>query len=593
MAMTQRKTSRHSDTGPKRSSKQPKQARRSAAELKISAEVAWYLESRGIGFPDTPPMIKTPEPDTSPGAVFDPARVDLVLKAFRSLRHVSGKWAGSSLKPDPWQVAYILAPTFGWVRWDDAADRYVRVIRNLYVDVPRKNGKSTLSAGIAIYLACADGEQGAQVVTAATSERQAGFVFNPIKQLAEQAPLLRSRVKAYAKKVVHPASGSYIEVVSSAADAQHGANIHGGIIDELHVHKTGDLVETIETGRGSRDQPLVVVITTADAGRQGTIYAKKRDYIERLATGVITDPTSYGVVWGVPEDADPFTEATWRAANPGYGISPTASYMAAEAKRAENSPSDLANFQRLHLGIRTKQEARFISMDAWDANAAEIDYDALEGRSAYGGLDLGSVSDLTALCWLFPRPGDDAGYDALWRFWTPADNIAELDKRTAGAATVWVRDGWLDTTPGNVTDYQAIRGQINKDAETFNVRSLGFDRWNATQLSTDLQGDGIPMVRVGQGYGSMSSPLKEVQRLVLRGKSESAPILGHGGNPVMRWMLDNLAVATDPAGNVKPDKKSSHEKIDGISALVTAMSEAMIAPPETISPYEDRGLLII
>lgn len=559
--------------------------------LKISPEVAYYLETRGIPLPDCPPAIKTPEPRDVPGARFDPERVDRVLKAFSRLRHTQGQWAGQPLRPDPWQVAYIIAPVFGWVRWDDDAGCHVRIIRKLYVDVPRKNGKSTLVGGIAVYMCCADGEPGAQVVTAATSEKQAGFVFNPIKTLAQKSPALAKHVRPYTKKIVHPRSGSYIEVVSSVADAQHGANIHCSVCDELHVHKTPDLVETIETGTGSRRQPLNVIITTADAGKQGTIYARKRGYIEQLAARTIHDETTYGVVWAAPKDADPYSEEAQRAANPGYGISPTRAYLAAAAKEAQNSPADLAKYLRLHLGIRTKQETRYIELGAWDRNASIIEEERLHGRDAWGGLDLAATSDLCALCWLLPDD-DRGGYDAIWRFWTPEANLEALDKRTAGEASVWVRRGLLTVTPGNVADYDFIRAAINKDREAFKVHSIGFDPWNATQLSVDLGEDGAEMVKVRQGFATMSPALKDLQRLVLAGTPER-PMLRHGGHPVMRWMIDNLAVSTDPAGNVKPDKATSAEKIDGVSALVTALSEAMTRTPPKRSAYEDHDLRVI
>jgi phage terminase large subunit-like protein len=520
--------------------------------------------------------------------VFDPARVDKVIAVFTALRHVAGKWAGKPLKPDPWQIAYILAPVFGWVRYDKDSDSYVRIIRDLYVDVPRKNGKSTLAAGIAIYMACADGEHGAQVVTAATSEKQAGFVFNPIKTLAEKAPSLRRHVQAYTKKVVHPKSGSYIEVVSSVADAQHGANIHCSIVDELHVHKTADLVTTIETGRGSRTQPLSVIITTADSGKPDTIYDRKRRYIDRLAKRTIKDESSYGVVWAIDETDDPHLEANWKRANPGYGISPTRTYMVNKSKNAQNSPAELADFLRLHLGVRTKQQTRYIDMTAWDANGGLLVESDLKGRVAYGGLDLANVSDLTALSLIFPRT--DGGYDALWRFWLPSEALDLLNQRTAGSAAVWVREGWLHLTPGNVTDYEFIKEQIRQDRTDYRIKSIGFDRWNASQLSVDLQNEGIEMIRVGQGFASTSAPMKELQRLILRGKSDKAPMLNHGGNPVMRWMTDNLAVTTDPAGNVKPDKAKAADKIDGWSALVNAMSEAIKGEPITESTYEKNDV---
>lgn len=560
--------------------------------LKLAPEIAWYLRNRGYPLPSCPPLIKTPDPGQMPGAIFDPARVDRVLKAFSLLRHTQGQWAGTPLHPDVWEVAYIIAPVFGWVRWCDDASVYVRVVRDLYVDVPRKNGKSTLAGGIALYMTCADGEPGAQVVTAATSERQAGFVFGPLKLLAMSSPALKPYLRTTLKRIYHEPSASYIDVIASTADAQHGANIHCSVTDELHLHKKPDLVEALETGTGSRRQPLSVKITTADAGAPGTIYARKRLYVEQLALGVLEDHTTYGVVWAAETTDDPHAESTWAKANPGYGVSPTRAYLQAASNRAKQSPAELAAFLRLHLGIRTKQLTRFITLDAWDANVSTpIAEDELVGRECYGGLDLAATSDLLALCWLFP---DDSrgGYDAIWRLWTPEGNVTALNRRTAGEAAVWVRDGLLITTPGNVADYGYVRAQINADRERFAVRSLGYDPWNASQLSNDLATDEVPLVKVRQGVHTLSPPLKEVQRLVLAGM-DGEPLLRHGGNPAVRWMIDNLAVVLDPSGNVKPDKATSADKIDAVSALVIAMSEAMTRQPPRRSAYEESDLEVI
>lgn len=558
-------------------------------DLNLSAEVLWYLESRGIPLPDCPPRVKTPEPSRVRGAVFDPERVDKVLAVFNALRHVSGQWAGLPLKPDPWQVAYILAPVFGWVVFDKDAGEYVRIIRSLYVDVPRKNGKSTIGGGIAIYMLAADGEPGAQIVTAATSERQAGFVFNPIKTLADKSPALKRHVRTVGKKVLHPASGSYIEVVSSVADAQHGANLHCVIVDELHVHKTPDLVETLETGTGSRRQPLMLIITTADSGKQNTIYARKRDYVEQLARGAIKDPTTYGVVWAADPLADPFSEETQRSANPGYGISPTRAYMKAESAKAQNSPADLAKYQRLHLGLRTKQETKYLALDVWDRNASMVVESDLAGRQAYGGLDLASTSDLCALAWTFPRADD--GFDALWRLWTPEANLKALDKRTAGMATVWVRNGFLSLTPGNVADYDFIQAQILKDMDAFDVRGIAYDPWNSSQLVNDLVADGAPMVKTRQGLVTLSAPTKELQRILLLGTAEK-PMFRHGGNPAVRWQVDNFSVAMDAAGNVKPDKAHSADKIDAVAATINSLSLVLAMEPKKISVYEREDAAI-
>lgn len=559
--------------------------------LKLAPEIAWYLKERGIPLPDCPPLIQTPSPGEAPGAVFDPERVDKVLNAFSKLRHTQGQWAGQPLKPDPWQVAYVLAPVFGWVRWDEDAEAYVRIVRELYVDVPRKNGKSTLAGGLAIYMTCADGEQGAQVITAATTKEQAGFVFEPVKKLAEAAPALKKHVLPLKDKILHKRSGSYFKPIASVAGAQHGANIHCAIVDELHEHKTPELVETIETGTGSRRQPLVVIITTADSGKRESVYDRKRKRVEQLARRVFAAPSVYGVVWAAEKDDDPHIELTWRKANPGYGVSPTRSYLQAKSDEAKQSPADLAKFLRLHLGRRTKQETKYLTTESWNRNAGMVDEAKLAGREAYGGLDLAATSDLCALCWLFPD--DEAGgFDALWRLWTPEDNVEALDQRTAGAASVWVREGLLVATPGNVADYDYIQLQIERDIDTFDVRSVGFDPWSAVPLTNELAKSNAPMVKVRQGFVTMSPPLKELQRLLLKGTAE-APQLRHGGNPAVAWMVDNLAVAMDPAGNVKPDKARSAEKIDAVSALVTALSEAMTREEPVTSAYEDGGLEVV
>lgn len=548
--------------------------------LKLSPEVAWYLQDRGIALPELwqVPIWKTPEPHDLDGAVFDPARVDKVLAAFRNLVHTQGRWAGQPMEPAPWQVAYLLAPVFGWVRWDDDAGAYVRVARKAYVDVPRKNGKTTIAGGVAIYLTAADGEQGAQVLAVAASKDQARHCFGPIKTLATKSPALRKYVKPYAGRIIHPASDSYFAVVASLGDLLHGANVHGAVIDELHVHKTRDVVDAVETGTGARDQPLILIITTPDDGKPGTIYAERRHQVEQLARRVITDPSQYGVIWGVAESEaqlrelglDPFSVEAQRRANPGYGVSPTRAFLAGEATNAASSPASYARYVRLHLGIRTKQATRYIRLEDWDLSVGAVDEAALAGRECHGGIDMASVNDITALCWLFPNRDQDR-YEALWRFWLPEERLPDLDRRTAGNAKTWVQDKFLHLTPGAVLDTSALSEVVDQDAQMFRVQSIGYDRWGANDVTKKAEKAGMTMVAVGQSYGSLSAPMKETLRLVLVKR------LIHGANPVMRWMVDNLAVAMDPSGNVRPDKANAADKIDGVPALAMALKECMDA----------------
>lgn len=453
--------------------------------------------------------------------------------------------------------------------------------------IPTHN--TTLAGGVGMYMTAADGEMGAQVVAAATTRDQAGFAFNPIKQLAEGAPGLRKHVKAYAGKVVHPATASYFQPVANVGDAQHGADLHAAVIDELHLHKTNDLIEALSTGTGSRSQPLIFFITTADSGAPATPYDEQRTTIEQLARGALVDASTYGVVWGAEESDDPFSEATQRKANPGFGISPTRRYLVEAAKKAQRSPAQFASYQRLHLGLRTKQIAKYIRLSDWDANAGPgfVMEGALKNMEAYGGLDLSSTTDVTALCWVFPHDQLDR-YSAIWRLWIPEETLDDLARRTADNAYAWVKDGWLQTTPGNVVDYDFIMAQVLEDMDAFDVQSLAFDRWNSSQLVTKLTDDGVPMEAMGQGYASLSAPTKQLQRLVLKGaKQPEDPCLVHGGNPVIRWMMDNLTIATDPAGNVKPDKSTAHDKIDGVAALIDALAYAVDANDTGDSMYED------
>jgi phage terminase large subunit-like protein len=302
-----------------------------------------------------------------------------------------------------------------------------------------------------------------------------------------------------------------------------------------------------------------VCITTADDGRPGTIYARKRRRIEELARRVITDASTYGVVWCAEKSDDPFVEATWRKANPGFGISPTRSYLAKEALKAQQDPAELGKFLRLHLGIRTKQVTRYIDLADWDASAGMVDETKLEGRLCHGGLDLASVEDVTALSWVFPGP--DGAYDAIWRFWLPDARREALAKRTAGESEVWIREGILTTTPGAVIDNDEVVRTILADASKFAVQTLAHDRWGATDVVRRLADDGLDCVPTGQGYASMTGPMKELLRLTLSRK------LRHGGNPMMRWMIDNLSVDMDGAGNVKPAKDKAADKIDGVPAV--------------------------
>ncbi len=557
----------------------------------LSPEVEWYLKARGYKLsPTIRPMWRTPEPRRVRGAYFDPARVDVVIDSLRRMRHTQGKWAGTPLRPDPWQVAYIIAPIFGWVK-KDAAGRVLRIIRNAWIEVPRKNGKTTIASGLALYLAFADGESGAQVIAAAGSRDQAMNAFRPAYLIAGNSPDFKAAgIQSLKKEIVRPGDQSFMKAVGSIGDLLQGTNPSGFIADEMHVHKDMSVIDALESGTGARDQPLGLIITTADDGGQLTPYAQRRSHIEQLCRGAVKSTSEYGVVFAVSEKADPFVEATWKIANPGYGTSPTKSFMEAEAEKAKSSPANLARFLRLNLNVRTKQETKYLDLRVWDRNASQVNEELLAGRQAYGGLDLASTSDLCALAWIFPVP--EGGFEAIWRLWTPEENVAALDKRTNGAASQWVKEGRIKATPGNVADYDYIESQIVRDMASFDVRGIAYDPWNSSQLVNNLVGQGAPMVKTRQGLVTLSAPTKELQRILLEGTVEK-PMFRHGGNPAVRWQADNFAVAIDDAGNVKPSKKLAGDKIDAIAAAINAMSLVLALEPKKVSKYEREGLVVI
>lgn len=524
------------------------------------------------------PLIRTPLP-TGDGVTFDPIRVERVLKFFRLLRQTTGRWAGQEFILLDWQVRWLIAPAFGIVGRDG-----LRMIRTVWFEIPRKNGKSTLASGLALYLTLADREPGAQVFAAAGSTEQAKLVFNPARLMALGSQTIRKRLgtKGILKSIIeHPITGAFFRAVSSRDDLSHGLNVHAAVIDEVHIHKTPDLIDALETGTGARDQPLILFITTADAGNEGSIYATKREKLDLLVARTATDDSWWGVVFGADKTAkgfDPFSDETLKAANPGYGITVTTRYLRSAADNARDLPSELNRYLRLHLNVRTAQETRWISLVHWDTTAGIVTPADWQGVTAWGGLDLSATTDLTAFVFLARRP---PGWMVWPLFWLPEDRIDDLEQRTGAPLRRWHTEGYLKATEGNVVDYAKVRADIKTEARKLgcHLDSIAADRWNAIETILALQADGLNTEPYGQGYASMSGPSKEFERLVL-GSTTTAPLLLHGGHPVLRWCADSVAVRTDDAGNikpVKPDRQKSGKRVDGIVATIMALGLAMAA----------------
>jgi phage terminase large subunit-like protein len=527
------------------------------------------------------PLTLAFQADQAEGAYFDIDRVKRALKALAQFRHTKGRWAGKPLRLglglDPWQVVWIIAPIFGWVRWDEEADQVVRVIRAAWVEVPRKNGKSTTASGIGNILLLADDEVGAEVYAAAGDKMQARRVFDDAKKMCLTSAHARRRVRALADVVADNKRGGVFRVLSKVAEAAHGLNVSGAVIDEIHVHKRRDLVDAIETGTGARAQPLIVFLTTADEAKEGTIYDEKHSYTEKVANGIVEDPSHYGVIWAAEKTDDPFADETLKKANPGIGTSPSWSYLRKEVAKARTTPSYFPTFCRLHLNRRERDESRAIDLNQWDACAGIVDLNRLKDRRAWGGFDLSAVADFTSW-WLAVdslTPGVEL--DMFWRYFVPEDRVDHLERQLQIPLSRWIGEGWVTATEGNVIDYEQVRDVALEDCKVVNLRRISYDRMFAGQMvqEIDTKLRGVEVVPVAQTYLGQSPSIKELWRLL--GRTETGDVPGrmrHGGDPVTRWMASVVETISDGQDNyriVKPNRVKSQARIDGIAAMTTGL----------------------
>lgn len=551
-----------------------------------------------------------------PGYWFDETEANDVVQFFsQCLKHVKGAKGGQPFDLEPHQQAKT-GCIFGW-KQPNGLRRY----REVFDYEPRKQGKTPWSAGIILYTLIHDPEHGIDAYSAASDTNQAAIVYQYIYGMILQEPLLKERLKVYTatKTVEYLARFAYYKVLSAIPASKHGLTVHLAIIDETHSHRNGDLIDVLSTGTAARTQPLIIHTTTADWLRE-SICNEKYEHACKVRDRVIDDPAFLPIIYEAVPPADEATnelwwtkEAVWKQANPNYGVSVEPTYLQRECARAVQFPRLRNTFKRLHLNIRTGQDEAWFGLELWDAcYDPSLDIETLRGQPCFAGLDLATVSDLCALVLWFPGPKALVPF-----FWLPRDTIQRRFETGGVDYPSWVQQGHLRVTPGNVTDYDQIRLDITTEVEArkvlattrnmppaqvtaadlapylllgqqYQIREIAIDRWNSTQLQTQLGGDGFEVVPFGQGYASMSAPAKELERLL------TARELRHDGNPVMRWQASHVAVEQDAAGNVKPSKKRSAEKIDGIVALVMALGRALVAavPPEQ-SVYERRGVMIL
>lgn len=482
--------------------------------------------------------------------------------------HTKGEWFGKPLALDEWQKEDIVRPIFGWKRKSDG----LRKIRTAYIEIPRKNGKSAITSALGLVLLVVDGEGGAEIYCAAGDKNQADVIYDTSKNMVELDAELRQLCEPLQKSIYFAETMSAFKSITSKADTKHGFNAHGILVDELHIHPDRELLDTLENSTGARRQPLTVIITTAGIRKTGNVAWEMHNYAKKVRDGIIKDDSFWAVLYGVDEEElktpdDIFKEAAWAAANPGYPVYPKKDYMATRALRAQEDPSYLNSFKRFHLNIWTSSEQAYIKGKDWaKCNFGAIDEEKLKGQPVVMGMDLASTGDFCSVAMVYKNE-ETQKYDCLVRSWIPEFNIDQ--RKNANQIREWIKKGWVVATPGNVTDYNFIQAFVEECLDKYDVKEINYDSWNTTQLAANLEAAEAPLVIFRQGYKSFAPVVNELWRLVKKKE------INHAGNPVLGWMIDNVTTTQDPAGNLKPDKQKSADKIDGVVALMMALSGAV------------------
>lgn len=509
---------------------------------------------------------------------FDAEKAERTMFAVQLFEHYKGPSAGEKLILEPWQ-AFIYSQVFGWVNKKTGKRRFKRA----YTEVPRGNGKSTMSSPLALYMLSMDGESGAEVYSAATTRDQARIVFRDAQFMARKAEAYRKRfgVEVHAHAISQLRTGSKFEPLSAEGDTLDGLNIHCVVIDELHAHKTRDVHDVLETGLGKRDQSLMWMITTAGSNLAG-ICMEVRGYVVKILNGSVMDDAVFGIVFTIDEGDDWKDPKSWEKANPNWGVSVMPEHVAQLAKKAMETPSAVAGFLTKHLNVWVNSDNPWLNMDDWNACAdRSLKLADFEGEPCFVGLDLATKTDIAAKVRVFPRVLDNGKthYYLFGEYYLPeAAVLASKNSQYQG----WELEGLLTTTPGEVTDFGMIQEGIMDDQDAFDLREVAFDPWNATQLAQNLVEDGVEMIEFRMTVQNISEPMKEFEALV-RSKR-----IHHDGNPVLTWMMSNVVCHVDNKENVFPKKENRDNKIDGAVASIMGLARAMFSDSDGAgSAYDD------
>ncbi|HEM3194573.1 terminase large subunit [Streptococcus suis] len=522
-----------------------------------------------------------PSPFMLPTSHYDKVKADRAVTFINNLSHTKGKWAGKRFDLLPWQEQ-IVRDLFGIVKEDGN-----RQFLTAYIEIPKKNGKSELAAAIALYLLYADNEASAEVYGAACDRNQASIVFDVAKQMVQMSRPLekRSKIMGATKRIVNYSNAGFYQVLSAETGTKHGLNVSGLVFDEIHAQPNRHLYDVLTKGSGdAREQPLFFIITTAGTDRNSICYDLHTKALDIL-NGRKKDTSFYPVVYGLSDEDDWNDEANWRRANPSLGHTIGIDRVREAYQQALDNPAEENVFKQLRLNMWTSSSVAWIPEHVYAKGNDPIQYESLKGRSCYAGLDLSSTSDITAFVLVFPPRFEEENYIVLPFFWLPEDTLELRCRRDHVLYDVWERQGYIKTTEGNVVHYGFIEKFIEELSEIYHIKEIAYDRWNATQMVQNLEGIGLTMVPFGQGYKDMSPPSKELYKLMMEGKIQ------HGGHPVLKWMGQNVVMRQDPAGNIKPDKEKSVEKIDGIVALIMGLDRCIRHQIDEGSVYDERGIL--
>lgn len=490
------------------------------------------------------------------------------------------KFAGRNLHLEDWQC-FIITTVFGWLN-----EQNKRRFRTVYTEVPRKNGKSTMTAPVGLFLLAADGEPGAEVYSAATTRDQAKIIWSTARMMTQRAPKFREAlgVDSTSRQIYVEQNASIFRALSRDQQGNlDGLNAHGNLIDELHGHKDRSIWDVLETATGAREQPLTWAITTAGSNRAGICY-EQHGYVVRILNRAIEDETYFGIIYTIDKEdieaKDFFRPEIWAKANPNYGVSVMEDDLHRKAAKAKQLPSALNNFLTKHLDVWVNAGSPWMNMMAWSAcHDTTMDIDDFEGEDCYEANDLATKTDICANIRIFVREvnGRDH-YFVFARFWLPSEAIE--DGRNA-AYEGWEREGFLIATPGSATDFNIVEEAILEDCEKFRLIDTVFDPWQAAHIIQNLENDGIPASVYRQTTQNMSFPMKEVESLVLEKR------IHHDGNPVLTWMLSNVVCHVDVKENVFPRKERAENKIDGAVALIMGIGRIVAGARDDDEDLDD------